>query len=334
MLSCSHLTHTHVHCLLDQPLREEYEKEFAEYVELSCLASQSRPAKRTKTSAIASGNRVLSGSSEKTEAYRDVDLYTVNLWYHDKIKHTLYDSAHEFANTIKQILIFICNKAGKKSNFKDSRRDYEMDVLGRFPNLAPNADRKRPPLPWVAPPKNVAEIDSLVHTLRVPSNWPNVRKIFTDCLRMKTAELLLLAGDTGAYFLRLMDIDAEYKNLFIELLHLLEKSSPHPPSPAPRAYDRKPTTTMFCMAYYIFWMTYTITLLIQIWYGVHYVLYAIHLHGIPYSIFCMSNTTTLHDTEMAAIQDLLNTCCLHAGACTRPVRLEIVPQFARVFRKC
>ena len=126
------------------------------------------------------------------------------------------------------MLIFIHNHAGKTLSFKDSRRDYEMGVLGRFPNLAPNAERKRPRPPWVPPSQNIKDVDSLVHKLKVPSDWPNVRKIFKNCLHMKSAELLLLAGDAGAYFLLHMDIDAEYKSLFVELVLLLEKSCPFP----------------------------------------------------------------------------------------------------------
>jgi hypothetical protein len=41
---------------------------------------------------------------------------------------------------------------------------------------------------------------------------------------MKSAELLLLAGDAGAYFMRMCGIRGDYKQLFIDLLRLLERS--------------------------------------------------------------------------------------------------------------
>ncbi len=50
--------------------------------------------RRTKKEAIDACNCVLTGASvEKNEPYKDVDIYTTTLWYHDKIKHTMYDLA-------------------------------------------------------------------------------------------------------------------------------------------------------------------------------------------------------------------------------------------------
>ena len=208
----------------DHPLRAEYAKEFEAYPELASLASLPPPDRRTKASAIASGNRVRTGQTNiKDEAFRDVDLFTTSLWYHDKILHTLYDNAHQFANVIKHILIFIHNLAGTKVNFKESQRDYEIQTLGRFPDLAPNSERKRPPPPWTASKSNAEAIDNLARDLKVPSRWPAIRKIFAHKLFMKTAELLLLGGDAGSYFINLTDIRDDYKALFIELLRLLER---------------------------------------------------------------------------------------------------------------
>jgi hypothetical protein len=92
-------------------LRGEYKSEFVNADGVSPSACEPPPAKRTKTSAVASGNRVQRGeSTAKEEAFKDVDLYTTSLWYHDKIGHTLYDLAHQFANVIKHVLKYQKNK--------------------------------------------------------------------------------------------------------------------------------------------------------------------------------------------------------------------------------
>jgi hypothetical protein len=97
----------------DHSLVAEYREEFSGCTKLANLADQGKPAKRTKQEAIDAGNRVLTGvSRENEEPYTDVDLYTTHLWYHDKIMHTLYDAAHEEANTVQQSLIWITNHAG------------------------------------------------------------------------------------------------------------------------------------------------------------------------------------------------------------------------------
>jgi hypothetical protein len=92
-------------------LRAQYATEFAENETMCDWADENRPRKRTKQEAIASGNRVLTGASnKKDEAYHDVDVHTQSLWYHNKIKHTLYDLAHQLANVIKHIFGTIHDK--------------------------------------------------------------------------------------------------------------------------------------------------------------------------------------------------------------------------------
>jgi len=158
-------------------------------------------------------------------AFTDVDIYTTLLHYHDKIKHTLYDNAHEVANAVKQMLIFIGNHVGKKLKFNPGSRQHELSA-GRFPQMAPQADEKKLKYsvpPWVASAANQTEIDELTKTLKVPTGWPDVRKIFEHKLFMKSSENMLLAGSAGAYLLRLMDIEDDYKELFIKFVHLLER---------------------------------------------------------------------------------------------------------------
>ena len=212
-------------------LRDDYKEEFAEVASVWPSAFEPRPAKRTKLNAIASGNRVLRGESRfKDEAYKDVDNYTTSLWYHDKIKHTLYDLAHQFANVIKHMLKYMKNKKkGDKLVFTPKERSHEVDVLGRFPELSvvtgkrKKGEQKFPMPPWVASSSSQREVDSLADILKIPAEWPAVRSIFRDLGFMKTSETLLLAGDAGAYLIRVADIPSKYCALFIELVRIIQR---------------------------------------------------------------------------------------------------------------
>ena len=249
------------HLERSDPLVAAYRREFKAWPALATLADLGKPRQRTKTQAIDAGNRVLTGvSGPKEEPYIDVDIYTTLLWYHNKIKHTLYDAAHELANIIKQMFIWISNHVGEMlSNymlayffshdaycllhnyiiyvrcipllvvgdavkFPHSTRQYEMNVLGRFENLLPTEERKYPQPPWVCDQVRIKELDALIDTgrLKVPTGWPPVRKI-EHVLFWKTSENLLFAGDAGAYLLRLLKFDETYKEKFIELLLLLKR---------------------------------------------------------------------------------------------------------------
>ena len=189
--------------------------------------------RRTKKDAIDAGNRVLSGASVETnEPYKDVDIYTTTLWYHDKIKHTMYDLAHQFGNVIKHMLSYIRNTNKKgKLKFSHEARTYETETLQRFPllraDMRPKKVRKDEPkrrqTPWVASKQVQNAIDDLLPQMKLPSCYPTVRSVFLDLGFMKTAETLLLAGDAGAYILSLLDIEPEYRDLFIELLRLIER---------------------------------------------------------------------------------------------------------------
>ena len=212
-------------------LRDAYEEEFAAVDDLAAFAGEGRPKKRTKKEAVASGNRVRQGEAkEKDEAFKDVDHHTSMLWYHDKIKHTLYDLAHQLANVLKHILKFMKNKQKKdKQVFTPAARAYEVETLGRFPHLAKRVGKQRKgvPLyskaPWVSPQVNQDELDSLPDKVGYPTNWPALRAIYKDLGFMKTSETLLLAGDVGAYVLRHAGIDPEYRDLFIEVLRVIER---------------------------------------------------------------------------------------------------------------
>ena len=169
---------------------------------------------------------------ETNEPYKDVDIYTTTLWYHDKIKHTMYDLAHQFGNVIKHMLSYIRNTNKKgKLKFSHEARTYETETLQRFPllraDMRPKNVRKDEPkrrqAPWVASKQVQNAIDDLLPQMKLPSCYPTVRSVFLDLGFMKTAETLLLAGDAGAYILSLLDIEPVYRDLFIELLRLIER---------------------------------------------------------------------------------------------------------------
>jgi hypothetical protein len=75
--------------------------------------------------------------------------------------------------------------------------------------------------PWVATPQNLCEVDDLLHTLKVPSDWPSIQDALTSTSTLKIAEALALAGDIGQYVVSQLDIDPEYRSLFVRSLKAL-----------------------------------------------------------------------------------------------------------------
>ena len=109
-------------------LREAFKKEFSADATLQDWAKKHAPPKRTKISSLKAGRRVASGQSMmENEAYRDEDIFSLLLWYHDKNKHVLYDNAHQFANVLKQMMNAIKNRTKKdKLNFSQNIRAKEL----------------------------------------------------------------------------------------------------------------------------------------------------------------------------------------------------------------
>jgi hypothetical protein len=191
----------------EDALRQEYAVEFERSPAMLSWHDLGRPAKRTKTSAIASGNRVLSGESARSdEAYFDVDHYTLSLWYHHKIRHTLYDLAHQFTNIIKHIFNWMRNTTTtNKLKFNPVVRAFETMQMGRFKDLRTD------------------QVDALASLCKSVAGWATYRKMFAHLGFAKSSETLLFAGDVGAYTLRHVDIDPRYRSLFIEVLRLIER---------------------------------------------------------------------------------------------------------------
>ena len=233
----------------ESALKEAYSLQFSEVPQMAAWGAQKNgpPRLRTKAESVASGNRVLTGeSTAKQEAYHDVDNNTMQLWYHDKNKHTLYDLAHEFGNVIKQSFSFMKNKTtSQKQRFTPKAREFETKKLQRFPGLVPiktvaNDKKIKTSYPrpgWVA--SNQQEVDHLPDICKTPSGWADYRRIFKDLGFAKTAETLLFAGDVGAYTMRQVDIDPTLRLLFIEMFRLIGRCMHKVSTPMDRQYLRK-----------------------------------------------------------------------------------------------
>ena len=96
---------------------------------------------------------------------------------------------------------------------------------------------KWPKAPWVSPQANQDDLNSLPGRVQYPTGWPALRAIYQDLGFMKTSETLLLAGDVGAYVLRHAGIEPEYRDLFIEVLRMIERYT-HPRTLIYISYDR------------------------------------------------------------------------------------------------
>ena len=66
-------------------------------------------------------------------------------------------------------------------------------------------------------------MDQLLHTLKFPSAWPSIQDALTATSTLKIAEALALCGDMGQYVVSLLDIDTEYKRVFITALQVLNR---------------------------------------------------------------------------------------------------------------
>lgn len=218
----------------EDALRHMYKTEFEANEQMVAWVTgdanhRARPRKRTKTQAIADGNAVLNRDASRADsAFYDVDLHTQMLWYHNKILHSLYDLAHEFANIIKQSFNFMKNTNKKgKVKFSATQRELEVQRMRRFPDLALVVDEKgvtkTPVPPWVVSKSGQEAVDGLPAVCKTPIGWPAYRKMFQDLGFAKTSETTLFAGDVGAYTLRHADLAPDIRDLFIEMYRIIER---------------------------------------------------------------------------------------------------------------
>ena len=82
-----------------------------------------------------------------------------------------------------------------------------------------NVMYRRKNAPWHCSAKLLKQINDYIATLKIPSGWPQLSKYFSEEYeRIKLAEALAFAGDRGAYFIGLTDIDEGLKKDFIDLV--------------------------------------------------------------------------------------------------------------------
>lgn len=106
-----------------------------------------------------------------------------------------------------------------------------------------------------------------LEVLKVPSEWPALTEVYSECKGMKIAESLALAGDRGAYLLGLSDMQQEHKKALIEFMQLLGKLLLKHNSPDDIKKLRQ--ELIFCLALLeikmpIFWNKLTTHLLLHI----------------------------------------------------------------------
>jgi len=128
-------------------LRAAWLKEFANDSVLKEQAKQSRPRFRTKVEALESGARVMakpSKSTKKEEAFHSVSVFSELLEYHDVVKHSKTDLAHEVGNVVKLVVRQVSDVGAKRGAAafgarqkavevtKHKRFDYLMQTGSRF----------------------------------------------------------------------------------------------------------------------------------------------------------------------------------------------------------
>jgi hypothetical protein len=111
-------------------------------------------------------------------------------------------------------------------------------VPEKEPRKKQKAAPKYPKPPWALEKEDIPRMTGLIADLKTPSSWPTLRK-FKHVKGFKTSETMLWAGDAGAYLVRHMDINVNYKTLFIRLLRAVQRCTPHPHANAhTHAYKR------------------------------------------------------------------------------------------------
>ena len=102
--------------------------------------------------------------------------------------------------------------------FDAAKRRYETEVLGRFPELAPTHKRKYPLPHWVVTMARQEALDKLTTTLRVPTGWAPLKKMFRHTNFMTSSQAIQCVGPVGTYFIQFWDCMIEYRDLWIEYL--------------------------------------------------------------------------------------------------------------------
>ena len=83
----------------------------------------------------------------------------------------------------------------------------------------PNGKKSYPKMPWVVTAKCQQLVDSLKHRVKLPKEWPRLRKVFSETNFMTTSEALAQVGPFGAAIMQHFDCDTEYRDLFIRCIY-------------------------------------------------------------------------------------------------------------------
>ena len=127
-------------------LRAAWLKEFANDSVLKEQATQSRPRFRTKVEALESGARAMakpSKSTKKEEAFHSVSVFSELLEYHDVVKHSKTDLAHEVGNVVKLVVRQVSDVGAKRgaAAFGAQQKAEEVTKHKRFDYLIRSGSR-------------------------------------------------------------------------------------------------------------------------------------------------------------------------------------------------
>lgn len=115
----------------NHPLRATWLEEFAKDSVLKEQAKQPKPRFRTKVEALESGARVMakpSKSTKKEEAFHSVSVFSELLEYHDVVKHSKTDLAHEVGNVVKLVVRQVSDVGAKRGAAAFGARQKAVEV--------------------------------------------------------------------------------------------------------------------------------------------------------------------------------------------------------------
>lgn len=244
-------------------MRDRFRKEFAHVSELKSYHDENWPKDRTHKDAVAEGGEYARETAAKVwqdnapnygrhrnerrtvarkiaeikgrrdgVAFYAVDALSEALPYWDKIKCSVYDPAHQHANMIKLMMQMITNKGtnGKYYAHRKNSETLARQSFRRFRIMRPD---------WMTDGKGISRIDALAEFCPVPRAFPPMRKWVQDVIHVKTTEWFLLTGDAGAIVLRTAGVRGAIRDLWIELLRLMERVMRKVSTPGDRDHLKK-----------------------------------------------------------------------------------------------
>jgi len=213
----------HIHCAYIQgdELREKAKRVFRHNKSLLAKCTSGRkPDRMTERKANGDARAVQTGEKLEIDAWWKKKSVYSN--YFKKIGvpmpvflKAFYDLHHGMANVVEDCINIVINKANSTMYFSQSRLKSEQDNLGRFLDFNLKSKRKKP---WQSSKKILAQVNKLVMSIRWPLGSSDIRDI-REWMRM--SEKLKLAGPRGRWLFSLLDIDAEYRDHFIEALDII-----------------------------------------------------------------------------------------------------------------